>query len=181
MILLTTSRRPTTRIRTFCRELARSIPNVVRINRGKLSLDGVAEKALELRADQIIIVNRWKGGPGKIELFQNGSEGLIPVPPLMYVSGIRLQREFEVKAKPVRSLTLTTSPEETPEVVKIAKSLSSFLNIPLLPLDEAASRYLASMHVSLNASRGIQVTFMIFPESVEVGPRVAMSHVVWET
>lgn len=179
--MLTTSRRPTTRIRTFCRDLARFIPNVVRINRGKLNLDGIAENALEFKTDRIVIVNRWKGGPGKIELFQTGPEGLIPVPPLIYVSGIRLQREFEAKAKPVRSLTITTPPEKTPEVVKIARSLSSFLNIPLLPIDEAVSRYPASMHVSLNASRCIQATFMVLPETVEVGPRVTISHVVWET
>ncbi|RLI44046.1 Brix domain containing protein, partial [Candidatus Bathyarchaeota archaeon] len=82
MILLTTSRRPTPRIRTFCRDLARSIPNVVRVNRGKLSLDGVAERAIEFDADRVVIINRWKGGPGKIELFEVGQEGLVLVPPI---------------------------------------------------------------------------------------------------
>ncbi|MFQ5836261.1 MAG: Brix domain containing protein, partial [Candidatus Bathyarchaeia archaeon] len=94
MTLLTTSRRPTPRIRTFCRDLARSIPNVVRVNRGKLSLDGIAEKALEFNADRVVIVDRWKGGPGKIEFFKIGQEGLVPVPPIMYVASIKLQREF---------------------------------------------------------------------------------------
>ena len=80
MILLTTSRRPTGRIRTFCRDLSNSIPDVVRVNRGKMSLDGVAEKAIEVEADHIIVVDRWHGGPGKINLFQL-STGLKPVPP----------------------------------------------------------------------------------------------------
>ena len=69
MILLTTSRRPTERIRTLCRELAHVIPNAVRVNRGKLSLDGVAERALEFGADHVIIIDRWKGGPGEIQFF----------------------------------------------------------------------------------------------------------------
>ncbi len=182
MILLTTSRRPTTRIRTFCRDLARSIPNVVRINRGKLNLDGIAERALEFNADRVVIVDRWKGGPGKIELFQTGPEGLIPVFPMMYVAGIRLKREFEgIKTKPITSLTITMPPEKTPQVAKIAEFLSNFLDLPLLSMDEAVSEYSAAMHISLNASRRTQITFMLPSETVEVGPRVTISHLEWET
>ena len=179
MILLTTSRRPTRRIRTFCRDLARSIPNVVRINRGKLNLDGIAERALEFSADRVIIADRWKGGPGKIEFFQIGPEGLIPFSPLMYVAGIRLQREFEgTKTKSISSLTIITPPEKKPQITKIAEFLSKFLNIPILSMNEAVSEYPAAMHVSLNASRQTQITFMLLPENVEVGPRVTLSHTV---
>jgi len=181
VILLTTSRRPTTRIRTFCRDLARFIPNVVRINRGKLNLDGIAERALEFKADRVVVVDRWNGGPGKIELFQVGAEGLICVPPRMYIAGVRLQREFDVKTKSIQSLTITTSPEKNPQVAKVSELLSSFLSIPMSSMDEAISVYSAAMYISLNASRHIQVTFMLLPETVEVGPRFTLSHVVWET
>jgi len=181
VILLTTSRRPTNRMRTLCHDLARSIPKVVRINRGKLNLDGIAEKALEFNADRVIIVDRWKGGPGKIKLFQAGPEGLILVPPLIFVGGIRLQRELEgVRAKPVRSLTITTPHEKSPQVAKIAGSLSRFLNVPASTMDVAASRYGAAIHVSSGASDQIQITFMLLPQAMEIGPRITISHVVWE-
>ncbi|KPV64305.1 MAG: putative Brix domain-containing ribosomal biogenesis protein [Candidatus Bathyarchaeota archaeon BA2] len=180
MILLTTSRRPTRRIRTLCHDLARSIPNVVRINRGKLNLDGIAERALELKADRVIVVDRWKGGPGKINLFRVEAAGLTSVHPLMYVAGIRLQREIEAEAKAVRSLVVTTAPKNSPEVTKIAENLSNFLNFPLSSIDEAASKYQASMHVSHNASGRIQITFMLLPQMVETGPRIIISRVVWE-
>jgi len=180
--LLTTSRRPTSRIRTFCRDLARSIPNVVRINRGKLSLDGIAEKALEFNADRVVIVGRWKGGPGKIELFKIGQGGLVPVPPIMYVAGIKLQREFDrAKTRPIRSLIITTPSEKSDEIIRIAKSLSNFLNVPLSQMDEAVSKSQILMHISSNDLHRSQVTFMLFlPETVEVGPRITLSHVVWE-
>jgi len=182
VILLTTSRRPTRRIRTFCRDLARSIPNVVRINRGKLNLDGICERALEFNADRVVIVDRWRGGPGKIEFFQTGTEGLIPASPPMCIADIRLQREFEgTKAKPIQSLTITTPIEKNPQVTNIAEFLSNFLNIPMSSMDEAVLSYSATMHISLNASRRTQITFMLLPETVEVGPCVILSHVVWET
>lgn len=181
MILLTTSRRPTNRMRTLCHDLARSIPNVVRINRGKLNLDGIAEKAFELDADRVIIVDRWKGGPGKIKLFQAGPEGLILVPPIIFVRSIRLQRELEgARAKPVRSLTITTSFEKSPQVAKIAESLSRFLNVPPSRIDVAATRYEAAMQVSSGASAQIRITFMLLPQAVEMGPRITISHLVWE-
>jgi rRNA maturation protein Rpf1 len=179
---LTTSRRPTPRIRTFCRDLACSIPNVVRINRGKLSLDGIAEKTLELNANQVIIVDRWKGGPGKIELFKIGQEGLVPIPPIMYVAGIKLRREFDkVKTKPVRSLIITTQSEKSDEIIRIARSLSNFLNVPLSQMDKTVSKFKTSMHISTNDLHRTQVTFILcLPENVEIGPRVTLSHVVWE-
>ncbi len=181
MILLTTSRRPTSRIRTFCHDLARSIPNIIRINRGKLNLDGIAERALEFNADRAVIVDRWRGGPGKIELFQIGPKGFIPIFPLMYIAGIRLKREFEgTKAKPITSLTITMPPGKNSQVAKIAGFLSNFLDIPLSSMDEAVSEYSAAMHISMNASRRTQITFMLLSETVEVGPRVTISHLVWE-
>ena len=180
MILLTTSRRPTRTMRTLCHDLARSIPNVARINRGKLSLDGVAERALEPNAGRVIVIDRWKGGPGKIKLFRLEPTGLTPVPPLMYVAGIKLQREFKAGTKAVRSLAVTMAPENPPEIKKIAENLSNFLNFPMSSIDEATSKYQALMHVSHNASGRIQITFMLLPKIVETGPRIAISRVVWE-
>lgn len=180
VILITTSRRPTRGIRTLCHDLARCVPKAFRVNRGKMSLDGVGEKAIELNADRVIIVNRWKGGPGKIELFQVGSEGLNPVPPLLYVAGVRLQREFKTRTRPIRSVAVTITPEVSPEIVKIAESLANFLKVPLSSVGEAASRYQASMRLSLNDTGHIQITFLLFPGAIEVGPRITLSHALWE-
>jgi len=180
VILLTTSRRPTRGIRTLCHDLARSIPNVVRINRGKLSLDGLAERALELNVDRVIVVDRREGGPGKINLFRVEPTGLTTVPPVMYVAGIKLQREFEAKTKAAKSLAVTMAPGNSPEAMKIAENLSNFLDFPLASIGEVASKYQASMHVSHDASGRIQITFMLLPQMVEIGPRIAISRVVWE-
>ena len=180
MILLTTSRRPTGRIRTFCRDLTNSIPDVVRVNRGKMSVDGVAEKAIELEADRVVVVDRWRGGPGKINLFQISSTGLKPVPPLMLIRGIRLRREFNEATRRTRSSAITVKPEDSAELTKIAGLLSQFLDLPVLSLDEAAKRHRASMHFSFDSSQHIQITFMRLQRMIEIGPRVTLSKLVWE-
>ncbi len=180
MILLTTSRRPTGRIRTFCRDLASSIPDAVRVNRGKMSLDGVAEKAIEVEADRVVLVDRWHGGPGKINLYRLSSTGLTSVPPLMLIKGIRLRRELNETAKRARSSAITFEPEDTAELKKIAGCMSQFFGLPVLSLDEAAQTHGASMHFSFDSSRRLQITFMQLRRMVEIGPRVTLSKLVWD-
>ena len=180
MILLTTSRRPTGRIRTFCRDLANSIPDVVRVNRGKMSLDGIAERAIGIEADRIVVVDRWRGGLGKINLFRIVPTGLTSVPPLMLISGVRLRREFKEGTRRVRSSVITTEPEDSPELIRIAGRLSQYFGLPVLSVDEATRKYGASMHFSFDSSRRLQITFMRLQRMVEIGPRVTLSKLVWE-
>jgi len=180
-ILLTTSRRPTSLMRTFGNDLARSIPNAVRVNRGKLSMDRVAEKALEYAAEKVLIVDRWQGGPGKIELFRISPEGLTPFPPTIFVCGVRLRREFgEAKSRRVGSLAVTVHSGSQRRVLEVAEALSSFFNIPFLSMDEAGSRCNATMHFSSDSKGRVQFTFLLLPQNVEIGPRVTISRTVWE-
>ena len=179
-MLLTTSRRPTGRIRTFCRDLANSIPDVVRVNRGKMSLDGVAEKAIELEADRVVVVDRWRGGPGKINLFQASSTGLKTVPPLMLIRKIRLRREFKEGTRRARSSAITLEPEDSAELTRIAGRLSKYFGLPVLSLDEACRNHRASMHFSFDSSRHIQSTFMLLSRMLEIGPRVTLSKLIWD-
>jgi len=98
----------------------------------------------------------------------------------MYLAGVKLQREFETKIKHVRSLVVTTELEAPPETVRIAERLSDFFNLPRLSMDEATKKHQASMHVSLNDSCRNQITFMLLPQMVEIGPRITLSRLVWE-
>lgn len=180
MILLTTSRRPTGRIRTFCRDLFNSIPDVVRVNRGKMSRDGVAEKAIELDADRIVVVDRWHGGPGKVSIFSLSSTGLKFVPPMLLISGIRLRRELKEGTKRVRSSVITIEPEASPELEIVARHLSQFFNLPIVSLDGACKNHRVSMHFSFDSSGRLQITFLLLQRMVEIGPRLTMSKLVWE-
>jgi len=183
VILITTSRRPTNRIRTLCNELTRCLPNSVRVNRGKLSLEGVAEKSVEIGADSVLIIDRWKGGPGKIKLFKI-DEKLTAFPPVMYVRGVKLQREFG-KFKPRRfsSLAITTSGNgDDSEIKSLTKALAQFFAFPLIPIEEVASKNLSGcMLISRDSSQRIRLTFLTLPNLLEVGPRLTLSKLAWRT
>ncbi|MGQ9530355.1 MAG: hypothetical protein ACUVQX_05415 [Candidatus Bathycorpusculaceae bacterium] len=181
-LLLTTSRRPTRSIRTLCRELCYNIPFAVRINRGKLSLEGIAEKTMALNAKKVMIVERWKFGMGKIQLFNVKPEGLERVLPTIYVRNARFRRNLGgmIKGRRIKLLAIATSHDENPMVKKLEMALSGFLATQVFSLEEAANReYDAAMQIKSSPTKDIIITFILLPEKVEIGPRISVSHLVW--
>jgi rRNA maturation protein Rpf1 len=117
-----------------------------------MGMNQVAERALECNADRVAIVERWQGSPDKIEFFNIGASGLVPVSPILYIAGIRLQREFATKKpKPAHSVAITKPVEDL--LATIADSLSKILNIPFLSEKEASAKYPVAMHISRDAAR----------------------------
>lgn len=180
MILLTTSRRPTERIRAFCRDLANSIPDTVRVNRGKLGLFGVAEKAIKLGAERVVVVDRWRWGSGKINLFRVSSTGLKPVPPVLLMRKLRLRREFMKGSGHARSSAITLKPEDSIELIRISEHLAKYFGFVVLSLDEASKNYSTSMHLSFDPPQSLRITFLLLSRMVEIGPQVSLSKLVWE-
>lgn len=183
-ILLTTSRRPVKNTRTFCKDLSNTFPNVVRINRGKLSLDGVAEKALELDAEKAIIIGKWRGDSGKIQFFRTSAKGLDVIPPLIYIKGTKLRRDLEENAprgRRLKSVAITASKTSSSEGEKLENVLSKFFNIPILSPKEIHDRKIdAAMQISADPPNRMIITFKLIPDLVEVGPQIRVSHLVWE-
>jgi len=177
-ILLTTSREPTAKIRTFCNDLAQVMPNVMRVNRGKMSTDEVAEKALELDAMKVVIVDRGHAGSGTIKFFKVDESGLVSIPPIIHVSSITLTRELGAsRGKP--AVSLVTSPSETSkEISRLAGALSKFFNIPILLTSKPFEVGSTVMTVSCDKTDRIVATF-VSESSGEVGPRIVVSSMEW--
>ncbi|MEM3759892.1 MAG: hypothetical protein QXZ02_02120 [Candidatus Bathyarchaeia archaeon] len=182
-LLLTTSRRPTKNMRTFCREICHNLPFAVRINRGKLSLEGIAGKSLEYDAEKVMIIERWKFGLGKIQLFNVKSEGLKKVPPTICVGSAKFRRNLAgeiMKGRRIKSLALAASIYENSDVKKLEKALSNFFAIPVFSLREAINRkFDAAMQIKINSRKNLIITFMLLPELVEAGPQIWVSHIDW--
>jgi len=184
MILLTTSHRPTRRVRSLCNDLARSIPGLTRVNRGKMSLLGVAERTVEMGAEKFIIVDRWKGGPGRIRFFKVTDEFFREVPPRLYISGVKMRREFGSPRSLVKesfsSLFLEGSRTDDLDIERFRTKISEFLEVPVAKLGGKSSNYRAYMRIAKGVDCWAYISFFILPDKVEVGPRIRISHVVWD-
>lgn len=167
-------------MRTFCHDLANCIPDSVRVNRGKMSLIAIAEKAIEFEADRVVVVERARGGPGRIGLFRLSLDGLKLVPPLMLISGVRLRREIKEKTQHIHTSVITVESKDSSELRGICIVLSKYLDLPLPSLTAASNNRGCSLHLSLNNLRQIQITFMLLDRMVELGPRITISRLVWE-
>jgi rRNA maturation protein Rpf1 len=156
----------------------------VRINRGKLSLGGVAEKALQLDAEKAIIIGKWRGDSGKIQFFRTSAKGLVVIPPLIYVKGVKLRRHFEENAprgRRLKSVAIKASKTSSLEGEKLENVLSEFFNIPVFSLKEIHDRKIdAAMQISADPPNRMIITFKLIPDLVEVGPQIRVSHLVWE-
>lgn len=173
-VLLTTSRNPTHRIRTFSNDLALVLPSLVRVNRGKMSMDEIAEKASDYNMDRVVIVDRGQEGLGNIKFFRIGESGLISVPPVVHVAEMRLRREFGVsRTKP--TLAIVSEPSE--KLLVMAETLSKFFSIPLMSNDEAFRSNSTVMRLTADTADRIVIAFMVEPNHIEVGPRIVVSSV----
>ena len=147
------------------------------MNRGKMSFEDIAEKAWELEADRVILVNRWKGNPGKICLYLVGDEGLEPFPPLIYIYGVKLRRDMGIRLGKVRTLAVTA----TPERLRLARALAEFLEAPFVePGGQPEVPVDLIMRVWPDRERYAVISFFRYSDGREVGPRIRVRHLIWE-
>ncbi|MEM2897603.1 MAG: hypothetical protein QXG01_08600 [Candidatus Bathyarchaeia archaeon] len=176
--MVTTSRRPTRRLLSFIKEFTSSLPNAINIQRGKLGINDLRKVAMEHEIDKIIVIHRWKGNPGKIELGEIENSKLKMVPPLMYLAGVKLRKEHGVKGKfKIDSVLLEKN--ATFKIEKIAKAFSDFISVPLI--DESYKRkFKVSLNVSKHSKYEAKITLVSLPSMKEIGPTITVKHTVWE-
>lgn len=184
MIILTTSHRPTRRVRSLCNDLASTIPSLVRVNRGKMGLIDVAEKSIHAGSGKFIVVDRWKGCPGRIRLYKVNDGEIREEAPRIYVSGVKLRREFKTpfgkRREKVNSLFLNMSGTLDSEREKFRLKLSEFLEVPALKIGGETLNYQAYMHIGVGEDCWAYISFFLLPGRMEIGPRIKISHVVWD-
>lgn len=77
-ILITTSHRPTKTTRRFVKILSLIIPDSINITRGKYAMTALTLQAIDIGAENIVIVRNRKGGPGYIDVYSVNIASLIP-------------------------------------------------------------------------------------------------------
>ncbi len=171
-------------MRVLCRDISYTFPSVVRINRGKLSRDGLLERAIEFNANKVIIIERWSEGTGKMVFFEARQDSLVNVPPIIYVRCERLRRNFEVqmrKGKTIKSIAIVASSKKMLDAEKLENMFAEFFGIPIVSRREAISgNYDAAMQILSNFLNHITITFRLIPEFVEIGPKLDVARLVWE-
>ena len=92
-ILITTSRRPTPRVRSLVKDLAGVLPNAEKFTRGHYSMEELAREARIRGFNRVVVVSGRKGNPGIMRVYEVGEGPLIHIASLR-IKGVALSREL---------------------------------------------------------------------------------------
>jgi len=108
LIIVTTSHRPTQRVRSFVKDLASVLPYAVKVNRGKASLLDLYYDAMAVGAKRIVVVGAKKGNPGIVRVYAPREPPEIGLEEIAVISlsGVKLRREHQEAQKTFNTRSL---------------------------------------------------------------------------
>lgn len=174
-LLVTTSREPSRRTRSFVKDLALAIPHAVKVNRGKATYSDLAVRTTSLGAYGVLIVLEKGGNPSAL-LYAEPVGLQLRKLFLLKIAGVSLLREIPSSQSPhgLRELVLApqTVPKGLPEVV------SGYLVESLRPrlVDKPGGRCV-ELKV-LGGSDSALVSFICTTTDRECGPHFTVTKVV---
>jgi rRNA maturation protein Rpf1 len=175
-MLITTSRRPTPKMRTLCNDLARVLSNAIRLNRGKLSLQGLKEHALSRGVDRLIVVERRKGGPGLLRFYQFSPGGVWQMPLTVSLGGVTTQDDIGRRIR-LHCEAVTITEVLNGQLDKIAAALARFLKVPVIRAPMAPSHH-ASLDVSSHSKYVATLSFSAPSTGLDSGPTLVVKRAI---
>ncbi|WP_052290704.1 Brix domain-containing protein [Caldivirga maquilingensis] len=94
VVVLTTSRDASTRLRQFINELELAVPNAVKVNRGRSGLVDLALNALEMGARHIVVFNSFHGNPSSMVIYRIRENSLVKLPYVITLTGVKLLKDI---------------------------------------------------------------------------------------
>lgn len=174
-LFITTSRRPTRRVRSFCKELSKVFPRAAYVNRGKMNLEEVLLEASARKAGYALIVNVRKGNPGRIDLYD---VSLKKLKTSFVCLGVKLAREMGVTPSPLRNAAVMVEGEGELEV--LGRVLAEALDLPILKLEEQSYPNVYHSAVLLSPRRGYlgALNFLDLASRKPIGPLIRVKRLL---
>jgi hypothetical protein len=124
-----------------------------------------------------MFLERWKGAPGKIELYtlKPSVQRHFPV---IYLASVRLQDELHGRFSVRGKLIATVHEEAQLELRRLSEALADFLRIPLTTREADAKGFSASLAFDVEGSKAV-MTFKRSPSDTEIGPRLIVKNLIW--
>jgi U3 small nucleolar ribonucleoprotein protein IMP4 len=101
LLLITTSRHTSPRVRSFVKDLVSVLPRSIRIQRGHKTLEDLAIEAYTRGLKYVLVVSEFRGNPGRLSLFEVQAEitpKLVKIADLI-LKGVKLSRENPLASK----------------------------------------------------------------------------------
>lgn len=177
LLLITTSRRTSNRVRSFVRDLSFVFPGSERFNRGSMSMAELKARLKQSDADAALVVTTYRGNPGRLRIYFSDDDTAI-----VQLSGCVLRREVlpdsDVRVNKIVRLSVSSKPSElTKNMADLLKRMTGMDWV-----EESAVYPLGPEHSNntilrlQDAASGMTVwTYYHALDAVEIGPRMTVS------
>jgi rRNA maturation protein Rpf1 len=174
VIVISTTRKPTQRIRSFIKELNRVIPGSKRLTRGKQAFAEFCEAAYDLGATRIMLVGAFHGNPGRIGFLQYSQDTWKFYPPTIILKSVQLLRENKTQSP--RSVKRLVILADTSSDENKAALLAQALEAQLVNRDELPSCSSNTAVLRVAISRYTAMDFVTRDETQLLGPALRVKH-----
>ncbi len=100
-LIITTSREPSRRTRSFIKDLVKAIPNSLKLNRGKATYEDLARIALNKNAYGVLMTLEMKGNPSALSFWSlNRETNTLVKRVLIQIKSVKLLREIPGSQQP---------------------------------------------------------------------------------
>jgi rRNA maturation protein Rpf1 len=178
VIGLTTGRQSNQRLNSLLKDLAHAIPKARIVRRGKSSLDDLGRRLFEEGIECVLVLQRWHGGPGRIDFLKVEANSLTQHPPSMMLKAVKLRREYSQRANRAAQ-AITCDTKVSPATRRFAHQLSQVLELTESAMP-ASPEIKSSFHVSEMQGGSLLLTVTSPPAEKDVGPRLVISRLIWD-
>jgi len=173
MMLITTSRRPSRRTRSFIRDLFRVIPGSKRVNRGKSNISDLCLKALREGLNRVLIVETKYGNPSAFIFILVNPDKTYKHLSEVTIRSVTLRREMTSKRVPnIEGLCLAFL-EQAPPQNEIIEALRIGFGVDTVhrisDIEDLKGEVEEDVAFVISSSRS---TFYYVPTGMELGPRM---------
>ncbi len=182
LLLITTSRRTSNRVRTFIRDLRTVFPNSERFNRGGMSLEELRSRIIASGCSAAFVVTHYKGNPGDIIVYDSSGEERLRI----RLESAVLRREVlpGVKIRVNNVASVVVAPGSSDQTTSLAREIASYLNLPIVMgtiddiIDSEGTNSVAIHFSDTDAGKTLW-TYYHVADGTEVGPRMRVKSVRW--
>ncbi len=158
-MLITTSRKPSQRTRSFCKSLVRVL-NSSYINRGKMSIRDVLIKSSEIGYDKIAVVSEMKGNPNRIDFQDEEGEIILSMDVTVGIPSSNASSKSRVQSENLKLHSEVHGLDQLGKIINIPKFSegSAFENLLVIREGDENNRAIMEFY----GSNGIETGPKIF-------------------
>ncbi len=166
-IVISTSRKPSQRTRTLCKELQILLPSALYIQRGKSNFEELLRHSGQVKARLLLLIGEREGNPGSLDLYsvEETEDSVLS----FEIEGVRLAREY---GAPVRSQTntLNFSSDSNAESMGLQELLEKHFRGELCSQDDSPRAGTRTLSISYQKEGRLRLTFWDSGNGRELGP-----------